>query len=133
MKFTLKRDTYALYGILGKLQGEGFACETLEHAYLQPNTNSYAPKLAPGTYTFKRRFSPKHGYDLFTLENAPWFMGAPVTEIELHRGCYNNDSEGCVLLGMIRAAMCILESEKAFDAFMDLMKGHDALTLEVLP
>lgn len=130
MIFNLKRDTYALYGILGKFQGEGFSCETLEHAYKQPD-GSFLPKLAPGTYTFKLRASPRHHRDLWTLESAPAFMGAPVTVIEIHKGNGNNDSEGCILVALERGKGFILESEKAFDAFMELTKGLDEITLVV--
>lgn len=130
MTFNLKRDTYALYGILGKFQGEGFSCETLEHAYKQPD-GSFLPKLAPGTYTFKLRFSPRHHRDLWTLETAPPFMGAPVTMIEIHKGNVSSDSIGCILQALSRGVGCVLESEKAFDAFMELTKGLNEITLVV--
>lgn len=133
MEFTLKRDKYALYGIMGKLSGEGFECETLEHAYSEPGVAKpqFVPKLAPGTY--KCVFHPPNRlhYDTYMVTGVPDFQGAPVNGILIHRGNYNKDSEGCILLGLERGTGCILESEKAFDKFMALLNKASEFTLTV--
>lgn len=132
MNFTLTRGRYALYGILGQIKSEegSLLLCTLEHAYEQPD-GTFLPKLAAGIYTFKKRLSPKRGYEVFTLENAPPFMGTPVTYIEIHKGNYNSDSEGCILLGMRFGTGMIEDSKDAFDKFMAAQEGVEEFQLTV--
>jgi hypothetical protein len=132
MNVTLIRNKFSLYGIFGVLTCNEFKCVTLEHAYPDVHCPGFfQPKLAPGTYTAVKRKSPKFGYNVFLIEDVPPFQGAPVQYIEIHRGNYNKDSEGCVLLGEELGTGCILESEKAFNAFMELMENADTFTLSV--
>jgi hypothetical protein len=132
MNFTLTRNQCGLYGVFGDLKSEDgkatFA--TLEHSYLCGP--GWAPKVAAGTYTCKRYFSPEHGYDVFVLQNVPAFQGQPVTYIELHIGNYLKDSKGCILLGLKKGAGMIEDSRVAFDQFMEIQKGVDSFTLTIV-
>lgn len=134
MNCALVRTKWGLYGVFGELSalsGDPI-CVTGEHAYLCSNGLTYAPKLAAGTYTCKRRLSPKFGYDVFIVENVPDFQGSPVTFLEIHRGNYcQTDSDGCILLASSLGVGCVLESQAAFDAFMVLQAGCDSFTLTV--
>lgn len=124
MNFTLTRGRFALYGILGQLKSEDGSllfC-TLEHAYQQKD-GSFLPKLAPGTYTCVRHPPNRLPYETFVVQGVPPFMGAPVAGILIHKGNYNNDSEGCILIGMRFGTGMIEDSKDAFDQFMTAQEG----------
>jgi hypothetical protein len=131
----LTRKAAHLYGVLGELTtSEGvLVCVTLEHAYASGDI--FLAKLAPGTYTCKRgvhKLSNLNPFEAFEVQNVPWFQGAPVSGILLHKGNYNKDSEGCILLGSKVGLGCILDSGAAFDKFMALQDGVNEFTLEVI-
>jgi hypothetical protein len=132
MNLFLTRKVFALYGITGEIRNSAgvLLWVTLEHAYLQPN-GSYLPKVAPGGYNCVRHPPERLPYETFMLENVPPFMGAPVSGILLHVGNYNNDSKGCLLLGMQLGTGCILDSRDAFEQFMELQKNVDSFALMV--
>lgn len=122
-----------IFGIMTMDDGTEF--ETLQHAY-QNDAGGYSPKLAPGTYTAKRRMSPHFGYEVFVLASVPNFQGRPVSYIEIHKGNYNSDSEGCILLGLSvkpvdSTTQMLSQSAPAFNQFMGLQSGSDEFTLTV--
>ena len=127
MNWELTRNRKDLYGIFGKFvsQDSKTGLVSLEHAFLQPD-GSYAPIIPPGMYLCERRLSPKFGYDLFWLQGVPGH-----TFVEIHKGNYNKDSEGCILLGTQIQSGALLESKIAFDKFMELMTGVNSFTLKV--
>lgn len=127
MDMRLKRDSFETAGIFGKLTSMDESCvvaTTLEHAFTYGDGIKAA--MAPGVYTCKRRLSPHFGYELFQIMNVP-----NRTFIEIHRGNYNRDSEGCVLLGSARVGDMVARSKEAFDAFMRLQAGLNTFTLVV--
>lgn len=117
-----------IFSLLSQDDGsELFLC--LEHAYQDGNV--YVPKLPNGTYVCVR--------GLHTLEHHPEpFETFEITrvpghsDILFHIGNSNADSAGCVLLGLARNFVSILNSKDAFAKFMNLMVGIDSFTLEVL-
>lgn len=137
MNFTLTRQRYSLYGVFGKLVSDDGSSifATLEHAYpvLGPSAGKeWIAKLAPGKYTCHKRKSPHFGYTVFVIENAPPFQGAAVNYIEIHIGNYNNDSEGCILIGVKAGTGMIEDSIPAFHHFMELQKDVDTFELTVV-
>lgn len=132
MNFTLTRDEFRLYGIFSSMVSEDnkFTFSTLEHAFNKDGV--FVPKLSAGVFKCKRYRSPKFGYDVFIIENPPDFQGQPVTYIELHIGCFNNDSDGCVLIASRRGTMMVEDSRIAFERFMELQDGVDEFTLTVV-
>lgn len=133
MNLKLVRKVRALYGITGalsSLSGGDPIAVTLEHAYQQPD-GTFLPKLAPGLYTCERHPPNRLHYETFMVKGVPPFMGAPVDGILIHRGNWNRESEGCVLVGTHLGTGCILESEKAFDQLMELQKGIEQFQLLV--
>lgn len=101
------------------------------HAYQLPD-GSWEPKIANGTYTVKRYFSPKHSYELFWVQNIPDFMGKPVSMCEFHCGNYpQKDSIGCELVGHDKVNDMVVDSRSAFSAFMLLQEGIEEFTLVV--
>src|SRR6266404_2420272 len=102
MKLTLERTDYLEHGIYGRLLNDknDVICSTLEHAY---DTNlslmPYAPKMHSGEYKCvrgqHRLASMNDSFTTFEITNVP-----DHTDILFHKGNYNKDSEGCVLLGI---------------------------------
>lgn len=133
MNCQLVTQSSALYGIIGELQslsGEKLFV-TLEHAYAEGA--AWVPKLARGQmYDCVRRMSPRLGYEVFCIQNAPAFQGVPVSFIEIHKGNYNSNSEGCILLGMAVGTGMIEDSGVAFDKFMAMQSGIDVFQLKVI-
>jgi hypothetical protein len=131
MNLTLTRLRFTAAGIFGKLSDEsGNVIDvTLEHSF------DGLPKLAVGTYTCKRGMHRLHNmtadFETFEVLGVPPFNGNPVTGLLLHWGCFNRDSEGCVLVGTIAQADMITGSRVAFAKFMALQDGFDTFILTV--
>lgn len=118
MNCTLTRLEYRADGVFSRLDLEDGTpfCVGLEHSY------DLVPKVSVGTYTCRRRASPRFGYDVFEITNVPGH-----TFIEIHIGNFNEDSEGCVLIGeeiyLARTCQMITNSRETFDQFMALQEG----------
>src|SRR5277367_5432365 len=104
MDLSITRTEYRSDGIFGQLyddQGNVIAY-ILEHAY-PDGSGGWIPKVAAGTYTCVRGNHELEGmtepFVTFMLQGVPDFQGASVTNILLHWGNYDRDSEGCFLLG----------------------------------
>ena len=135
MNCTLIRDTYEESGIFGKLLDDknDLLAVTLEHAYIQPN-NTYTPKVSAGVYICKKgQHQLAHmtqPFTAFELQDVPGH-----TNILIHKGNYNQDSEGCILLGATiyssnKDQKMITSSAPTFNKFMVLQTG-DEFTLTV--
>jgi hypothetical protein len=123
MNLTLKRNAFKSAGIFGTLTDESGTqvAVTLEHAYEQTD-GTYAPKLPRGVYTCQRGEHQLLGmsvpFTTFEITNVPGH-----TNILLHKGNFNRDSEGCVLVGTEANDTMILNSGVAFDKLMALQAG----------
>lgn len=140
MNLTLERKAREADGVFGVLTDEtgNFTCVTLEHAYDSGHGDgSYTSKLQPGTYKCVRGLHRLHGMtNSFETFEITGVVGH--TNILFHVGNFNEDSEGCVLLGRRIAQRdapetgnMITSSRNTFNAFMDLQKGVDAFNLTV--
>lgn len=92
MRLTLSRFLYRADGIVGRLLDEQDVqlAVTLEHAYDEPAPHA---KIPAGTYTCRWRESPTKG---------PCFEICGVaghTALLIHAGNWEQDSQGCVLVG----------------------------------
>lgn len=142
MNMTLKRTDATSRGIFGELQDEAgkFVAFTLEHAYEHVPTSVppvWEPKLPPGVYTCVRGQHQLHSGPIETFE----VTGVPDHKgILLHPGNTEDDSEGCILLGLHRSFSAesegspvgISSSREAFNKFMDMQAGKDEFTLAVV-
>jgi len=133
MNLTLTRKSFTPEGIFGTLQDESgkVIAVTLEHSY------SSLPKLAAGIYkcvlgkhTLKKRSFP---FDAYQVMDVPAFQGVAVTGILIHFGNYNEDSEGCILVGSYVSpdGKYICQSMKAFQSLMAIQKGAESFMLKV--
>lgn len=150
MDLTLNRKMFREDGIFGELTGNGgsFFLVTLEHAYpSNPNPDgsveiNYQPKVKAGKYLCRRSMHRLHGMDhdfeTFEVTGVPDFEGKPVSGILFHWGNYNNDSEGCMLLGQSVGArypsgkMIVCKSEhEGWKLLMATQAGIDSFYLTV--
>ena len=136
MNCTLKRLQYRADGVFGDLRADdgSLIAQTLEHAYpcLPPDDKLFSPKIPKGEYTCRRRLSPHFKRDVFEVLCVP-----ECTYIEIHWGNFDNDSEGCILLGLhlgkaTDGAQMLTYSRQAFDRFMALQAGVNEFTLTVI-
>lgn len=120
-----------VFGILKDADGKQLAV-TLEHAYDSGHGDgSYAPKMSLGVYKCVRgthRLHDNKPFQTFEITKVPGH-----TNILFHVGNYNNDSDGCVLLGDHFGGdpRMIAMSRMTFEAFMARLKDINEFTLEV--
>ena len=90
-QLTLIRDVKGDKAILGKLYLNGaIVCCTLENA---------AKAIPTGVYLVQNSMSPKFKRELPLI----WNSGVSSSRgIRMHRGNTVNDSQGCILVGMVR-------------------------------
>ena len=156
MTLTLTRTAYTPNGVFGVLTGEGGLklADTLEHAYAAddprsgPNCLQDQPKLPVGTYTcVKGTHTLDHHplpFQAFEVTGVPGHTG-----ILFHIGNYNNDSDGCILLGQYLESIenvpfpsipqavptvhrMLIHSADTFNAFMTVMQNIPTFTLVVI-
>jgi Family of unknown function (DUF5675) len=114
----LKRIKFNQYGIFGELldDANNHLFYTLEHSY------DNVPKLPNGTYSCvignHRLEGMTEDFQTFEITNVPGH-----TNILFHWGNYNDDSEGCVLLGMGVNDTMLLNSREAFKEFMQKLQN----------
>jgi len=136
-------------GIFSNVIGEnGPIGVGLEHAYPvvdgrgeaagEGQAGTYAPKLPAGTYECVRSMHRLHGMDhdfeTFEITGVPGHSG-----VLFHWGNWNEDSEGCVLLGEAIAlgehngahVEMVTNSRAAFARFMALQEGVERFVLTV--
>ncbi len=136
MDLILTRTRHEADGIFGELRSlKEMVAYTLEHAYDDGlGRGSFCPKLPAGVYTCKRSQHRLHGmtndFETFQVMDVPGHSG-----ILFHAGNFNQDSEGCILLGSAiapyRGGHMITNSRKEFAEFMALQRGVSEFKLEV--
>jgi len=107
---------------------------TLEHAYPDSDGGFY-PKIPAGEYICKRGIHQLEGmatpFETFEITNVKGQIN-----ILFHAGNFNNDSEGCVLvgekLGKYTHGQMIVNSKATFNNFMRMQNGIDFFKLTVL-
>jgi hypothetical protein len=111
-------NSNGIFGVLIDVHGQEVAY-TLEHSYSENGT--YVPKLPIGIYACvigEHQLStggPQQLYEVTGIEGH--------TGILFHKGNYNRDSNGCILLGTSVGNGFISRSQAAFDKFMQLQNG----------
>ncbi len=132
MNFTLTRTDFRPDGIFGILSKEdrSLFCVTLEHSY------NNVPKVAEGIYTCVIHPPNRLPYITYMLENVPNFQDQPVSGILIHKGNFNKDSVGCILLGtsVTKPSIgdwMISSSGPMFNKFMALQNGVYQFTLTI--
>lgn len=138
MNLVLNRKKFGTDGIFGELYDEkgNFLFYTLEHSY-----NGVA-KIAEGTYECSRgehslKSDPEKKFWTFEVMDVPPFQGQSVHGVLFHILNFNDESEGCIGLGMSLGFRSngvdrmLTYSGKAFNAFMKMQDGIDTFYLVV--
>lgn len=117
-------------GIFSELRDETgkVIAHTLEHSY------DKKPKVELGAYKCVRGPHRLHGmvsdFETFEITGVQGHTG-----VLFHWGNWNDDSNGCVLLGEGIAAsqkgQMVTNSRKTFQEFMDMLEGQNSFTLMV--
>ena len=108
----------------GVLLAEGkFLCLTLENPWRDNEVNvSCVPE---GLYTVVKYYSHRHG-ETFKVIDVPGRSG-----IIFHKGNVEEDTEGCILLGMeigtIEGRPAVMQSKTAMERFRNLMNAKGIL------
>ena len=126
--FTLKRVAVLPDGARGVL-----LCRDIPFAVTMERTYDdlhRAVKIPPGMYNCTRSRYFRGGYDTFEI-HVPGH-----SRILFHKGNWETDSEGCVLIGESFARLkdkeAIADSSGGFGEFMALAQGVDSFSLTVI-
>lgn len=113
-----------------------WACEDMVRGDGDPKTvkewKIHGKSAIPyGTYAVSLTHSEKYGKPMWEVLNVPGYKG-----IRIHSGNTEEDTEGCLLLGMrpLPQNAGIQESKKAMDEFTQLFKkeGNRDFTLDII-
>jgi len=132
MDLILTRNDYTkegIFGILTDVDGT-FLGVTLEHAF--EGEHNYVPKVASGRYICVEHAPNRLNYTTYELQNVPKFQGKSVTGILIHIGNFNQDSDGCILIGSERNGGMIMGSKATFAKLRLLQKDVDSFVLTVI-
>lgn len=138
MKLKLTRDIYSDTFTLGKLSINGeekyFTVEDkdrcLENGGVKVKAQTAIPK---GTYKVDITFSPKYKKKMPILLNVPQFTG-----IRIHSGNDQDDTEGCIIVGMSRNEKTgwVSDSKKAitelYALLFDAYEKKEPITIEIV-
>lgn len=134
MNLILIRKDFLNSGIFGSLKKEDGSelCISLERSYLKDD--KFEPKLPIGVYECKKgKHTLGNGMEIITFEilNVPGHTG-----ILFHVGNFNEDSNGCILLGSFigeqqNGDKMVVGSLTAFEKFMKLQSEVDNFQLTV--
>lgn len=140
MQLQLIRTEVSPDGTFGLLYVGGSQFYTCEDDW---KDNAKGESCIPaGTYTLHRTVYVKHNYETFEVTGVP-----NRSRILLHPGNTEEDTQGCILLGMRQGFVvvpvdedtgavnvkkrAVVASQEAFRRFMRPMEGVDVATLEV--
>ncbi len=124
-------DETGIFGILTSDDGNE-TYMTLEHAYrgLNYTDSMYSPKIPNGVFKCVRRKHQLEGM-LHTIETFEITGVVGHKDLLFHPGNTNADSSGCILLGLARNDVGVLNSREAFRKFMESKIGVNIFTLTV--
>lgn len=139
MKLRLVRRNFRSDGVFGELtdMNDNHICFTLEHAYADPSAKyGYKAKVPPGSYKCVKGMhklkADAEAFETFEVTGVNGHWG-----ILFHIGNYNEDSEGCILIGeglgnRYKGGVMLTHSKKAFVNLMALLKEVDEFELVVI-
>lgn len=130
MDLILTRKACNPWGIISDLTDyqNVFHLTCLEHAYLNSN-GTYSPKVPDGIYpcVLGAHTLLKLGLiETYEIMNVPGHSG-----ILFHIGNFNDDSDGCLLLGESLGDNCILNSREAFNRFISFQNNCTRFMLTI--
>lgn len=110
MNLLIQREPSDEHRTFGKLYIDGqYFCETLEDVVREVKIKGETA-IPEGNYRITMENSPRFGRNTITVKDVPGFTG-----VRIHAGNTEGDTEGCPLVGQIRADASILKSKAALD------------------
>lgn len=129
MQLLLKRLDSTDYGVFGHLEFVDktlslFECVTLENSKLEIN---------PGTYKVTLDKSPHLGYVTphLIVQDRDKKAGGDAG-IRIHKGNWQYQNEGCILLGRERDGNAIDASGDAFEELMEILHKADDISIRIV-
>lgn len=127
MKLTLKRDVLTDEFTLGRLSIDGVHfCYTVEDA-VRPQKIAGITAIPYGTYKIYLTMSARFKKVLPLLDDVPNFTG-----VRIHAGNTAADSEGCILVGMLRSGNGVLRSREAMVNLMKVLESSKHNEIEII-
>ena len=126
MELMVNRDVFTEDSSLGQMfVNDEFECYTLEDKYREVEGVPISTWKVPGEtaiplgrYEVQLLLSPRFGYVTPHVLNVPGF-----TNIEIHPGNTNLDTEGCILVGTQRNEDSVQNSRIAFTGLLAKLKA----------
>lgn len=127
MKLSLIRKSRSEDFTLGELFIDGqFFCYTVEDKVRPIGEKVFGKTAIPaGSYNVIINMSNHFKKEMPLLLNVPGFEG-----VRIHSGNTADDSEGCIIIGMVKTENGVGMSRVAFTKLMDKIKGKE-LTIEI--
>lgn len=138
-KVTIERILPSIHGTFGTLSVDGYQFFTLEE---ELKGNAVGQSAIPnGVYPLRRTTYFRYGYPTYEVADVPGR-----SRILIHPGNTEEDTQGCILLGLTlgflvvdrdeedgkaNKKLAVLKSRAAFEKFMALMEGVDTATIEI--
>ena len=124
MELIVTRQIFTEESTVGSLSIDGkFQCFTLEDVQREIEGEPVASWKIPGKtaipkgkYEVVIDFSPHFGHDLPHILNVPGYTG-----VRIHPGNDDEDTEGCILVGLTRSPNFVGQSRNAFDNLFPLL------------
>lgn len=127
MKLSLIRKSRSEDFTLGELSIDGqFFCYTVEDKVRPLGEKVFGKTAIPaGSYKVIINISNHFKKEMPLLLSVPGFEG-----VRIHSGNTADDSEGCIIIGMVKTENGVGMSRVAFTKLMDKIKGKE-LTIEI--
>lgn len=127
LKLTLIRKSRTENFTLGELFIDGqFFCYTVEDKVRPIGEKVFGKTAIPsGSYKMIINMSNHFKKEMPLLLNVPGFEG-----VRIHSGNTADDSEGCIIIGMVKTENGVGMSRVAFTKLMDKIKGQE-LTIDI--
>jgi len=110
LNLLIQREPSDEHRTFGQLFIDGqYFCETLEDVVREVKIKGETA-IPAGSYRITMENSPRFGRNTITIKDVPGFTG-----VRIHAGNTEGDTEGCPLVGQIRADASILKSKAALD------------------
>lgn len=126
MELTLQRKTFNEKFTLGELFIDGvFFCYTVEDKVRDVKIKGITA-IAFGRYKMIINMSNRFKKMMPLLLDVPFFEG-----VRIHSGNTAEDSEGCVIVGMVKTDNGVGMSRVAFTKLMEKLKGQNNIYLTI--
>lgn len=124
MKLTLMRTKQDQYGVHGQIESDNgtVICYTIERPWLGNHPDVSC--IPDGVYKCEPHIKSNNGQECWLLQNVPNRSG-----ILIHTGNTDDDSEGCIIIGLMYNDEGVLESELALEQLHKILPSNFELVV----